>query len=285
MTIHTGARLIEEMNSLKVEPGGLALWWLGQMGVALKGDSDTIVYIDPCLSEIGLSAEGFEPGIFERMFPPPVDPGQISNADWVLCSHEHFDHTDPLTVGPLAAASPEAQFVVTGWSLDIMKDADVALQRVTVAKAQAMLELKEGLQVIPVPAAHYHLEQDPDKGHRWLGFLLVWNGVRLYHAGDTIIYPGYLDIIKSLAPVDIAIIPTNGRDGIRDGANIVGNMWPKEALYVAELLQAQVLIPGHNDLYRGNRIPAALFLEEWERSGGRQRFRILQPGELFYYYS
>jgi L-ascorbate 6-phosphate lactonase len=284
MTIYNGPQLIEQMNRLQVGPGHLALWWLGQMGVAIKGDNDTVVYLDPCLSDIWLSMGAGE-AVAGRMFDPPLLPEQVSNAAWALCSHEHADHTDPLTLGPLAAASPEAQFVVTGWSLDIMKEADIALDRVKTARVHEPLRLKEGLQVTPLPSAHYELEEDPAKGHRWVGFLVEWNGVRLYHSGDTIIYPGYLDLVKSLAPVDIAILPTNGRDAVRDAQDIIGNLWPRESLHVAETLQAKVLLPGHNDMYRGNRISPAFFAEEWARQGARQRFRMLQPGELFYYVS
>lgn len=284
MTTYSGLKLIEQMNNLKVGPGQLALWWLGQMGVAIKGDNDTVVYIDLCLSDYWLSLSG-DPTLAGRMFDPPVLPDQVTNADWVLCSHEHADHTDPLTLGPLAAASPQAQFIVTGWSLDIMKEVDINLERVITTKVHQALTPKAGLKITPVPSAHYDLEEEPDKGHRWVGFLIEWNGVRLYHAGDTIIYPGYLDLIKSLAPVDIAILPTNGRDAVREALTIIGNLWPSESLYLAELLQAEVLLPGHNDLYRGNRIPNGLFLDEWERQGARQKFRLLQPGELFYYVS
>ncbi len=281
MVVQTGSKLIEAMNNLAVPPGHLALWWLGQMGLALKGDDQTILYIDPCISDVGIE-QGHDPAIVTRMFPPPVNPAEVTNAAWVLCSHEHIDHTDPLTLGPLAAASPQARFLVTGWSVDILTQADVPPDRITTTTVHQPLDLAPGLKVTPLPSAHYELENDPQKGHRWAGFLIEWHGRRVYHAGDTIIYPGYVDLVKSLAPVDIAILPTNGRDGLRDALDVVGNLWPKESLFLAEQLQARVLIPGHNDMYQGNRIPWSLFLDEWERAGARQPFRILQPGELFY---
>jgi len=282
MTTYTGLSLVEQMDTLPVGPNMLALWWLGQMGVALKGPGDGLIYLDPCLSDIALES-GADPQIATRMFPPPLAPAQVTNASWVLCSHEHLDHTDRLTLGPLAAASSGAKFVVTGWSLEITKEADIARNRVTVAQAHQPFTPLAGVQVTPVPAAHYQVENHPQKGQRWLGFLVEWNGIRLYHAGDTIIYPGYLEMVEALAPVDIIILPTNGRDALRDADDIIGNLWPKEALLVAQVAQAELLIPGHNDLYKGNRIPWAIFLDAWERQGGRQKFRILQPGELLYY--
>src|SRR5690349_4716366 len=99
MATYSGTDLIQQMNQLHVPPGCLAIWGMGNMGVALKGDDSGILYIDLCLSDI--TAERFNAEKFPRAFPPPVDPGDVTNASYVLCSHEHSDHADPLTLGPL----------------------------------------------------------------------------------------------------------------------------------------------------------------------------------------
>jgi len=65
------------------------------MGVALKGDDSAILYIDPCLSDIAPSASTPR---FPARLSAPVEPGDVTNATYVLCSHEHADHTDPLTL-------------------------------------------------------------------------------------------------------------------------------------------------------------------------------------------
>jgi hypothetical protein len=44
-----------------------------------------------------------------------------------------------------------------------------------------------------------------------------------------------------------------------------------------------VLIPGHNDLFTGNAIPNAQIIDALERLAPRQKFKMLQPGELYYY--
>jgi hypothetical protein len=41
-----GMELIERMNDLRVGEGALALWGLGQVGVAIKGPTG-IIYVDP----------------------------------------------------------------------------------------------------------------------------------------------------------------------------------------------------------------------------------------------
>jgi L-ascorbate metabolism protein UlaG (beta-lactamase superfamily) len=46
MTPHGGRSLTRQVDALRVPPGWLALWALGQSGFVIKG-GDTVVYIDP----------------------------------------------------------------------------------------------------------------------------------------------------------------------------------------------------------------------------------------------
>ena len=56
-----------------------------------------------------------------------------------------------------------------------------------------------------------------------------------------------------------------------------------EAIDLAVLLKARVLLGIHNDLFAGNRVnPGALF-DELDRRAPWQRCHLLQPGELYLY--
>ena len=269
---------VTQMDNLPVIPNSLAIWGLGQMGVAIKGP-DATLYIDPCLSDIVRELAG-ERGT--RAFPPPMQPEDITNADYYLISHEHADHFDPLTVGPVAKASPQATFVTTGWCLDLFDEVDVPRERVMTPAALEPVDLPgTSIRLTVVPSAHYEKEYDAQKGYRWIGFLLEWNGVTFYHAGDTIIYPGYIETLRRLPRPDVAMLPVNGRDTYRETeGNLIGNLWPVEASRLAHDLEWDVLIPGHNDLYPANRIPTEQIVQAL---APRQKVKFLQPGELYYY--
>src|SRR5207244_6927869 len=101
----------------RVPPGSLAMWGMGQMGVALKGDDSGIIYVDLCLSNVAAERALDK---LQRAFPPPIEPNQITNATYVLCSHEHLDHTDPLTLGPLASEQPQDQLVMSRWFQSVL---------------------------------------------------------------------------------------------------------------------------------------------------------------------
>lgn len=279
MATYFNQDLIQQMNKLHVPPGCLAIWGMGQMGVALKGDDSGIIYVDLCLSDV--VAERVDPQIFQRAFPPPVDPAQITNAAYVLCSHEHLDHTDPLTLAPLAQASPDARFVISGWARREVDEAGIAPERRIVPPTDRAIQLGSA-RLTAVPSAHYDLEHD-ERGSRYLGFLIEWNGVTLYHTGDTIIYPGYIERLKALPRADVAIAASNGRDAYRDQRNVTGNLFPVEAAWLAQELGWDTLIFGHNDLYLWNTLPAGSLAEAVRRLNPRQKHHTLQPGELLLY--
>ena len=100
MDAQRGAALIARIDGLAVPHGQLALWSLGQAGFVIKGGS-TIAYIDPYLSDSVAASGGSA-----RRFPIPIGPGAIQHADVVFATHEHMDHADGATLGPLLAASP-----------------------------------------------------------------------------------------------------------------------------------------------------------------------------------
>jgi L-ascorbate metabolism protein UlaG (beta-lactamase superfamily) len=280
MATYSGKALIEQMNALHVPPGCLAMWGMGQMGVALKGDDTGIVYIDLCLSDI--VAERFDAEHFQRAFPAPVDPADITNAAYVLCSHEHQDHTDPLTLAPIAQASPEARFVITGWSQGILDEADIAPGRRIVPPTDQTIQIGSA-RLTAIPAAHYALERDDARGYRFFGFIIEWNGVTFYHSGDTLAYPGYLERMKAQPRADVAMVASNGRDAYRDSYNVTGNLMPAEAAWLAKELGWDMLIGGHNDLYTWNTLTAGALPDDLRRLNPRQKYHVLQPGELFLY--
>lgn len=276
-----GKHLIAHMQDTPVIPNSLALWGLAQMGLVVKGP-DALIAFDPYLSDSvrDLTQEQFG-GLMSRAFPPPLQPGDLA-ADFYLITHEHPDHLD----GPTLAAAPaDAQFIASGWCVDALTGLGIRRERIIVPDALTPVTLPgTSLRLTAIPAAHYDKEHDEQKGYRWLGYLVEWNGVVLYHAGDTVLYPGYIEMMRDLPTPDVALLPVNGRDYFRESVlNLTGTLLPAEAALLARELGWGVLIPGHNDLFTVNTIPNAQIVDALERLAPRQAFKFLQPGELYYF--
>jgi L-ascorbate metabolism protein UlaG (beta-lactamase superfamily) len=210
-----------------------------------------------------------------------VQPSAVRHAQAVFATHEHMDHADAPTLGPLMAASPQAMLVTSPQGRRIALEADVPEDRILVPRLGERTELSR-LAFTATPAAHYGYEVDEAGRSRWMGFAIELNGVTLYHAGDTILFPELLDAVRGLKP-DIALLPINGRDHYRERHGIIGNLWPGEAVELARELGARVLIGIHNDLFDANRVSSGLLFDELDRRAPFLRCHILQPGELYLY--
>ena len=275
MDSQSSAALIEQIEGLAVPHGQLALWSLGQAGFVLKG-GETIAYIDPYLSD-----SIAETGGPSRRFRIPIDPGQIHHAQVVFVTHEHMDHTDAPTLGPLMAASPRATLIASPQSREIALQADIADERIRLARLGERVGLA-GLTYTAIPAAHYDYEVDAEGHSRWMGFLIECNGVTLYHSGDTLVIPQIFAALAGTA-IDLALLPINGRDFFREQQNVIGNIWPGEAIDLAVQLKAGVLIGIHNDMFATNRVNPGSLFDELDRRAPWQRCHMLQPGELYLY--
>ena len=82
------------LSGLKVEPGSLGIFWLGQAGFLFKTPAGKVIVVDPYLSDYVYKILGKENGNgFKRMTAPLFDPGDIK-IDYLFASHEHGDHLD-----------------------------------------------------------------------------------------------------------------------------------------------------------------------------------------------
>ena len=95
-----GLDLIAEVEAREFGHGVCGLWWLGQNGFILKLGK-AILYLDPFLSDL--------PG---RQVRPLLASADVSNADFVLGSHDHGDHIDRPAWPDIARSSPGARFLV-----------------------------------------------------------------------------------------------------------------------------------------------------------------------------
>lgn len=272
--------LLTQLAAIRPPAGHLAIWALGQVGYIIKG-GDTVVVIDPYLSD-AINAAGDPAGALARQIPIVVEPAALTAVDALLCTHDHADHCDPQTLGPLLAASPRARVLASYRAAATIAGLGCAPGRIGVPAPGEPVALAANLTATAVPAAHYGHEPDEAGNPAYLGFLLQFNGVSLYHSGDTVVYPGLVERLRA-QPIDICCLPINGRDWFREQAGLVGNLDYREAADLAAAIGAGVLLPNHNDLFSSNRINPATLLDYVAARYPRQRLHFLQAGELYYY--
>jgi L-ascorbate 6-phosphate lactonase len=270
-----GIDLIGRIDALEIGGRSLAFWGLGQVGVAIKGPGG-VIYVDPYLTD----SDGAG-GSLPRTFPPPLSPAEITNATAVLLTHVHIDHTDPETVLPISEASPEARFVAPFTSNDILVGAGLDGDRIFVPQVGEAVEIS-GARVTAIPSSHTELEHDPERGYPYLGYVIEWNGVAVYHAGDTVVYDGLIETLSAW-DIDVALVPINGRDYFRTGRGIIGNTDFRETAELTETLDIGLIVPTHYDLIEGNTVDPGHFVSHLYGLNPMRPQKLLRPCELLYF--
>lgn len=241
-----GPALVAEITRHLVPPGAVGVWWLGQASLVLKAGG-AIVYVDPYLADSP-----------RRLVPPAFPPEAVTNADLVLLTHDHSDHIDPTTLPALAAASPAAPLVAPRPVAARVGELVGDPARVVPAVAGERLDVGP-VAVVPIPAAHETLDEDPALGFPALGYVLEVDGVTLYLAGDTVPFEG---LLEALAPfrIDLAFLPINGRDFFRTRRGTIGNMNEREAAELAAALDVDTVVPVHYGMFANNTVPPGTFV-------------------------
>lgn len=246
-----GVGLINEINRCMPVPGEAAIWWLGQMGFAVKLGDKTL-YLDAFLS-----------GQPDRKVPPLLKPEEVTNADYFFGSHDHKDHIDREIWHQLSVSSPNAKFIVPRLLVhSLSHDLNIKEDRFIGLDDGMTLQLTDHIRISGIAAAHEFLDRDPATGaYPYLGCVIEGNGCILYHSGDTCIYEGLYGRLKKFGEIDVMFLPINGRDARRYRENIIGNMTYQEAVDMAGTLKPGLVIPAHYEMFDKNKEDPALFAD------------------------
>lgn len=248
----------------------LDLWWLGQSGYLVQW-KDTRVLIDPYLSDSLTSKYAGTDKPHVRMSRRVIDPARLTGINLVTSSHAHTDHLDSHTLIPLSRTNPNLHFVTSRANLRV---AEQRLARAVDLPVEAGESLEaDGIVIHAIPSAHETIERDANASCLFLGLIFQFGDYRVYHSGDTILYEGMVDMLRPFK-VDLALLPINGRGPER---RVAGNLWGREAAWLAKEIGAKLVVPCHYEMFEFNSATPEEFVSECQRLG--QPYKVLRLGE------
>lgn len=151
---------------------------------------------------------------------------EVHDADFILITHDHYDHFSPEDIRKVAKA--DSIIVVPEKMVDKAGEVSDTVAKTETVKPGVYREIN-GLEFETVPAYNLMKPFHP-KSAEWVGYVLRIDGQRIYIAGDT-------DATKEAKAVrcEIALVPIGG----------TYTMDAKKAAELVNTIRPNVAIPVH----------------------------------------
>ncbi len=248
----------------RLKDGQVAITWIGHASFLIQFN-DLNVLIDPNFANWLFLLKRLKLSGFRIEHLPPID--------LVLLTHAHYDHFHLPTLKRL----PRPELGIMPWGMgDLARG--VGFQR--------MVELewwesfaRGGWRVTLTPAKHWGARTLRDHHRGYGGFMLEYQGRRIYHAGDSAYFEGFKEIGDFARP-DVALLPI-GAYYPETFRNV--HMGPDEALKAFHDLRAKRMVPMHYGSFRlafeDMAEPPRWLMELAAAQGISRKIRILEEGE------
>ncbi|MBC04859.1 MAG: MBL fold metallo-hydrolase [Thalassospira sp.] len=209
--------------------------WLGHSSfyVQLGGRS---ILIDPVFATYAAPVP-FTNEAFDGATPYMAD--DMPDIDYLLITHEHWDHLDydavvalrPKTRHAVVALGIAAYFKMWGYDEGQIHELDW----------NESLTLDPGLTLHALPARHYTRRLFASNQALWVAFALISDDKRLFFSGDSGYGPHFAEIGENFGGFDLVAL--DGGQYNPSWAYI--HMTPEEAAIAAEELGTKALMPAH----------------------------------------
>jgi L-ascorbate metabolism protein UlaG (beta-lactamase superfamily) len=217
----------------KLKFGEMAVTWIGHASFLIQF-TDLNVLIDP----------NFANWLFllKRLKRSGLKIGDLPPIDLVLLTHAHFDHFHKPTLRKLP--HPKIGVMPRGVG-DLAHNLGFA-RVIELEWWESFSQAKSNWKVTFTPSQHWGARTLADRHRGYGGFVLEYQGRKIYHAGDSAYFDGFKEIGKRFAP-EIALLPIGAYHPETFRAVHMG---PDEAIKAFRDLDSKQLVPMHYGSFR-----------------------------------
>jgi L-ascorbate metabolism protein UlaG (beta-lactamase superfamily) len=226
-------KVMLEASSFAAVPAELAAWWLGHSSLIIELEGKRLL-VDPVFGNAAPV-----PGIVRRFTDAPIERDELPPFDYVLITHDHYDHLEYATMRALRGK--DVQFVVPygvgphlrKWGIDARRIHEIGWGE-TYGTGD--------LSVAAERTIHY---SGRTFGRRnttlWTSYSLKGRRYRVFVSGDSGYGEHFRDIGAKHGPFDLAFIEI---DGWNPGWPKT-HMFPEEAIRASLDVGARAVVPVH----------------------------------------
>lgn len=217
-----------------------AYYWLGHSSYFLILDQK-IYLIDPVFTKNGApvlrSNIAFEGTTF-------IDMNQLPEIDYLIITHDHFDHLDYTTIKTIR---PKIKEVICGLGVGSHFELwGYATNKITELDWWDEKQLNSNQKITATPARHFSGRTFFHKNNTlFCSYVLETSNNRIFIGGDSGYGPHFKEIGQKFAPFDLAFIE-NGQYNV---AWHYIHLHPEEIPKVIEDLQLKTIVPVHHSKF------------------------------------
>lgn len=226
-SVHTDLRSILKNKDVFI--------WLGHSSYYLQTDGVSFL-IDPVLSLYGSPFKYFNKAFNGSDIFRPED---IPDLDYLVITHDHFDHLDYPTVKAIRNRTGVA-VVPLGVGAHLERWGYTEDQLIE-EEWGAEINLKNNIRIVFTPARHFSGRRIKQNDTLWTSYVLITPSKKIFLGGDSGYDTHFKMIGEKYGPFDYAILE-NGQYG--DAWRYIHAM-PEDVIQAAVDIQAKHIIPVH----------------------------------------
>lgn len=243
---------------------GNSLVWLGHNSFFMQLAGKRIMF-DPVFGHIPF---------VRRKSKLPAEPDIFQEIDYLLISHDHFDHLDKASVTRLYDNNPRMKVFCGLGTGELIKS---WLPGIEVVEAGWYQQIDDGeLRISFLPAQHWSKRSLNDGGSRlWGAFMLQGDGLSVYYGGDTGYSTHFVEIPELFGAPDYALL----------GIGAYKPRWfmqpnhisPYDSLTASSEMKARVTIPMHYGTFDLSDEPLSDPPSVFASEARKRNIRVLVP--------
>jgi L-ascorbate metabolism protein UlaG (beta-lactamase superfamily) len=241
--------------------------WFGHSSYFIQVDGKRIL-VDPVFSKAASPVSFYNKSFKGTNVYKPED---IPDIDYLIISHDHWDHLDYPTV---KAMRPRVKKVIFGLGVG------QHFERWKFSKG-SMIEmdwdeqdnLGDGFEIYCLPARHFSGRFLNFNQSLWTSFLLKTPNFKIYIGGDSGYDTHYTEIGERFNGVDLAIL----EDGQYDKDWKYIHMMPEEVIQATKDLKAKSMFPVHNSKLALGNHPWDEPLKRVSELHEKETFHLITP--------
>lgn len=276
-----GTKVIKDDSFLNNQDDVIVMLGHATVFIRLAGKQ---ILIDPVLGNVPLPNVEFLSSS-KRFSEFPIDPKKLTNLDYILISHAHYDHCDKSSLKLLQKQNPNTK-ILTGLEMQAIMQDWMPKHEIQEAGWFQKYKTDDQIEIVFVPSCHWSNRGLNDANETlWGGFILKSGSKTIYFSGDSGYGNGtHFKKIGELFPnIDVAII----------GAGAFAPTWfmkynhqePNDTVKAFHDCKAKKLIPFHFGTFDLSDEPLnepAIVLEKLQKENkiGANELKIVKFGEV-----